>query len=137
MEYSIFMKEINWINNLKSYKILLFIWEFSPHSLQFQVMDKGIMTFLQFLNYKFIAIIIFKELASVKFYNARSLTDSPDTYFPDGFRFIGAQWKFENRFPFFHKIFYSEDNSTNSNSYNIKYFTKFFPLQHDTQCSFE
>jgi len=41
-------------------------------------MDKGILTFLQFLDYKLITIRIFEELASVEFYNERSLTDPPN-----------------------------------------------------------
>jgi len=131
------MKEANWINDLKGHKILLFIWVFSAYSLQFQVMGKGIITFLQLLDYKLIAISIFEELASVKFYNVRSLTYPPNTYFSDGFSFVGAQWEFESRFPFFHKVFYSEDDSTNSNSYDIIFFTKLFPLQHDAQSALE
>ena len=78
MEYSIFMKEANWINDLKGHKILLFIRVFSPYSLQFQVIGKGILTLLQFLDYKFITINIFEELDSVEFYDVRSLTDSPN-----------------------------------------------------------
>ena len=116
MEYSILMKEVNWINDLKGHTILLFIWVFSPHSLQFEVMDEGIITFLQFLDYKLIAISIFEELASVEFYDVKSLTNPPNTYFSDRFRFVDTQWEFESRFPFFLEIFYSEDDSTNSNS---------------------
>jgi len=40
-------------------------------------------------------------------------------------------------FPLFHEIFNSEDDSTNSNSYDIIHFTKFFPLQHDAQSALE
>jgi len=59
-------------------------------------MDEGIITFLQFLNYKLIAISIFEELASIELYNVRTLTDSPNTYFSDGFCLVGAQWEFES-----------------------------------------
>ena len=116
MEYSILMKESNWINDLKGYTILLFIWVFSPHSLQFQVMDEGIITSLQLIDYKLIAISIFEELTSEELYNVRTLTDPPNAYFSDDFSFIGAQWEFESKFSFLHEVFYSEDNSTNSNS---------------------
>jgi len=110
------MKEANWINNLKGQKILLFIWVFSIRSLQFQVMDKRILTSLQFIDYKLIAIIIFEKLVLVEFYNGMSLADPHNAYLSDGFCFVGAQRKFESRFPFFLEVFYSEDNSTNSNS---------------------
>ena len=133
MEYSIIMKETNWIHDLKYHKILLLIWVFSTHSLQFQMLNKGVLTSLQLLDYKLIAISIFEELRSVKSYNVRGLTNPPNTYFSDGFCFVGAQWEFESRFPFFYEVFYSEDDSTNSNSYDIIYFTKLFPLQHDAQ----
>ena len=116
MEYSILMKEANRINDLKGHKILLFILVFSAHSLQFQVMDKGILTFLQFLDYKLIAVRIFEEPASVEFYNTRSLADPPNTYFFDDLCFVCAEWEFESRFPFFQEVFYSEDHPTNSNS---------------------
>jgi len=110
------MKETNWINDLKGHKILLIIWVFSSYSLQFQVMDKGILTPLQLLDYKLIAISIFEEFAPVEFHNVRSLADPPNAYFSDGFCFVSAQWEFESRFPFFLEVFYSEDDSTNSNS---------------------
>ena len=116
MEYSIIMKELNWINDLKGHTILLFIWVFSPHSLQFQVMDEGIITFLQFLNYKLIAISIFEELAPVEFCNVRGLADPPNAYFSYDFCFVDAKWEFESRFPIFHEILYLEDDSINSNS---------------------
>jgi len=74
-------------------------------------MDKGILTFLQFLDYKLISISIFEELASIVFYNVRSLTDPSYAYFSDNFCFVGAQCEFESRFSFFQEIFYSEDNS--------------------------
>jgi len=95
------------------------------------MMDKRILTFLLLLDYKLITVSIFEELAPVEFNNVRSLTNSPNAYFSDDFCFVGAQWEFESRFPFFHEIFYSEDYSTNSNSYDIIYFTKLFPLKHD------
>ena len=97
------------------------------------MMDKRILTFLLLLDYKLITISIFEELVLVEFYNVRSLTDSSNAYFSDDFCFVGAQWEFESRFPFFYEVFYSEDDSTNSNSNNIIYFTKLFPLQHDAQ----
>ena len=128
MEYSILVKEANWINDLKGHKILLFIWVFSSYSLQIQVMGKRIPTPLQLLDYKLLAIRIFEEFASIEFKNVRGFTDPPNTYFSDGFCFVGTQWEFENRFPFFHKVFDSEEYSTNANSYDIIYFTKLFPL---------
>ena len=137
MEYSILMQEANWINNLKGQQILLFIWVFFIHSLQLQVMDKRALTPLQLLDYKLIAINIFEELAPIELYNVRSLTDPPNAYFSDGICFVGAQWEFENRFPFFYEVFYSKNDSTNSNSYDIIYFTKLFPLQHDAQSALE
>jgi len=79
-------------------------------------MGKRILTFLQFIDYKLVTTSIFEELAPVEFYNMRSLTDPPNPYFSDGFCFVGAQRKFESRFPFFQEIFYSEDDSANSNS---------------------
>ena len=79
-------------------------------------MDEGIITSLQFLDYKLIAISIFEEFASVELYNVRALTNPPNTYFSYGFCLVSAQWEFESNFPFFHEIFYSEDYSTNSNS---------------------
>ena len=100
-------------------------------------MDEGIIASLQFIDYKLITISIFEELVPVEFNNARSLTDPSNAYFSDGFCFVCAQWEFENRFPFFDKIFYSEDDSTNSNPYDIIFFTKLFPLQHDTQSALE
>jgi len=133
VEYSILMKETNWINDLKGHKIFLFIWVFFIHSLQFQVMGKWILTSLEFIDYKLIAISIFEEFEPVEFYNVRSLTNPSNAYFSNGFCFVGAQWEFESRFPFFYEVFYSEDDSTNSNSNNIIYFTKLFPLQHDAQ----
>ena len=110
------MKETNWINHLKSQKILLFIWVFTPDSLQFEVMDKCIFTSLQFIDDKLIAVSIFEELAPIELYNIRILAYPPNAYFSDGFCFVGAQLEFESRFPFFHEIFSSEDDSTNSYS---------------------
>jgi len=137
VKYSILVKEANWINDLKGHKILLFIWIFSIDSLQFQVLDKWILTSLQFIDYKLIAFSIFEEPAPIEFYNVRSLTDPSDACFSDGFCFVSAQWEFESRFPFFPEVFYSEDDSINSNSYDIIYFTKLFPLQHDAQSALE
>jgi len=131
------MKEDNRINDLKGQKIFLFIRVFSIHSLQFQVVDKWILTPLQLLDYKLITISIFEELVLVEFYNVRSLTDSSNAYFSDGFCFVGAQWEFESRFPIFYEVFNSEDDSTNPNSYDIIHFTKLFPLQHDVQSALE
>jgi len=54
-------------------------------------MDKGIFTVLQFIDYKFISISIFKELTSIKSYKVRTLTYPPNTYFSDDFCFVGAQ----------------------------------------------
>jgi len=79
-------------------------------------MAKRILTPLQLFDYKLITISIFEELAPIEFYNVRSLADPPYAYFSDGFCFIGAQWEFESRFPFFHEVFYSEDYPINSNS---------------------
>ena len=110
------MKEANWINHLKRPKILLFVWVLSIDSLQFQMMNKRIFASLQFIYYKFIAVSIFEKLAPIEFYNIRSLAYPPNAYFFDGFCFAGAQWEFESRFPFFYKVFYTEDDSTNSNS---------------------
>ena len=67
MEYSILMKQANWINDLMGHKILFFIWVFSTYSPQFQVIDKGILTFLQFIDYKLVAISFFEELAPIEF----------------------------------------------------------------------
>ena len=91
-------------------------------------MAKRMVTFLKFLDYKLIAISIFEELAPVEFHNAWSLADPPNAYFSYGFCFVSAQWEFESRLPFFLEVFYSEDDSTNSNSCDIIYFTKLFPL---------
>ena len=91
MEYSIFVKEANCTNHLKGQKILLFIRIFPIHSLQFQVKDKRMLTSLQFLDYKLIAVSIFEELTTVEFYNVRSLTDPPNAYFSNGYCFISAQ----------------------------------------------
>jgi len=101
VEYSIIMKETNWIHDLKCHKILLLIWVFSKHSLQFQVLDKGGLTSLQLLDYKLIAIRIFEEFELVELNNVRSFANSPNSYFSDGFCFVAAQWEFERRFPFF------------------------------------
>jgi len=38
VEYSIFMKETDWIKDLKGQNMLLFFWELSSNSLQLQVM---------------------------------------------------------------------------------------------------
>jgi len=54
-------------------------------------MNKRMLTSLQFLDYKLISVSIFEELATVEFYNVRSLTDPPNAYFSDGFCFVGAQ----------------------------------------------
>ena len=54
-------------------------------------MAKRILAPLQLLDYKLIAINIFKELAPVEFYDVRSLTDPSNAYFSDGFCFVGAQ----------------------------------------------
>jgi len=54
------------------------------------VLDKGVLTSLQFIDYKLIAISIFEELAPVEFYNVRSLADSSNAYFSDGFCFVDA-----------------------------------------------
>jgi len=116
VKYSILVKEANWINDLKDQTILLFIWVFSINSLQFHVLDKGILASLQFINYKLIAVSIFEELVTVELYNVRILTNPHNTYFSDDFCFVGAQWEFEGRFSFFHKVFYSKYDSTNSNS---------------------
>jgi len=110
------MKEANRVKDLKDQMIFLFIWVFSIRSLQFQVKAKWIFTSLQLLNDKLIAIRIFEELAPVKFYDVRSLTHPPNAYFSYDFCIVGAQWEFEGRFSFFHEVFYSKDNSTNSNS---------------------
>jgi len=133
MEYSIFVKEANRINDLKGQKILLFIRIFAIHSLQFQVMGERILTPLHLLHYKLISISIFEELALIQFNNGRSLTDSPNAYFSDGFCFVGAQRELESIFPFFQEVFCSKNNSTNSNSNHIIHFTKLFPFQHDVQ----
>jgi len=79
-------------------------------------MNKRIFASLQLIDYKLIAISIFEKLAPVEFYDERSLTDPHNAYFFDGFCFVSAQGKFESRFPFFLKVFYSEDDSANSNS---------------------
>ena len=55
------------------------------------MMTKRILTSLQFIDYKLIAIIIFEELAPIEFCNVRSLTDPSNAYFSDGFCFVGAQ----------------------------------------------
>ena len=55
------------------------------------MIDKGILTSLQFIDYKLIVVSIFEELAPVEFYNVRSLTDPPYAYFSDRFCFVGAQ----------------------------------------------
>jgi len=55
------------------------------------VVDKGVLTPLQFIDYKLFAFSIFEELAPVELYNVRSLTDPPNAYFSDGFCFVGAQ----------------------------------------------
>ena len=81
MEYSILMKKANWINDLKGHKILLLIWVFTIDSLQFQVVDKWILTPLQLVDYKLIAISIFEEFTLVEFYKVRSLADSSNAYF--------------------------------------------------------
>jgi len=91
-------------------------------------MDKWKLTSLQLINYKLIAISILEELAPVELYNVRCLTDPHNAYFSDGFCFVGAQRKFESSFPFFLEVFYSEEDSTNSNSKDIKNFSKLFPL---------
>jgi len=54
-------------------------------------MDKGILTSLQFIDYKLIAIRIFEEFALVEFDNMRRLTDLSNAYFSDGFCLVGAQ----------------------------------------------
>ena len=48
-------------------------------------MDKRILKSLQFVDYKLIAVSIFEELAPVKFYKVRSLTDPPNADFSNGF----------------------------------------------------
>ena len=77
------MKESNWINDLKGHTILLFIWVFSPHSLQFQVMNQGIITSLKFLDYKLIAVSVFEELTSKVLYNVRTLANPSNPYFSE------------------------------------------------------
>jgi len=54
-------------------------------------MDKWILTPLQLLDYKLVAISIFEELALVEFYNVRSLADPSNAYFSDGFCFVSTQ----------------------------------------------
>ena len=75
------MKETNWNNDLKAHKILLLIWVFTIDSLQFQVVDKWILTPLQLLDYKLIAVSIFEEFTLVESYKVRSLADSSNAYF--------------------------------------------------------
>ena len=55
------------------------------------MLNKGVLASLQLLDYKLVAISIFEELAAIKFYNVRSLTNPPNTYFSDGFCFVGTQ----------------------------------------------
>jgi len=54
-------------------------------------MAKWILTSLQFIDYKLIAVSIFEELAPVEFYNVRRLTYPSNAYFSYGFCFVGAQ----------------------------------------------
>jgi len=54
-------------------------------------MDKRILTSLQFIDYKLIAVSIFEELAPVELYYVRRLTDPPNAYFSNCFCFVGAQ----------------------------------------------
>jgi len=98
---------------------------------------KRILASLELEYYKEIVVCIFKELALVELHDARALTDPHDFNFPDGLCFVGAQGQFENRFPFFLEVFYSEDNSANSNSYDIILSTKLFPIQHNVQSALE
>jgi hypothetical protein len=55
------------------------------------MLNEGVLASLQLLDYKLVTISIFEELAAIKFYNVRSLTNPPNTYFSDGFCFVGTQ----------------------------------------------
>ena len=79
-------------------------------------MDKRILASLQFIDYKLVAFSIFEKLAPIKFDNVLSLAGSHNSYLSDGFCFVGAQGKFESRFPVFLEVFYSEDYTANSDS---------------------
>jgi len=93
-------------------------------------MDKRVLTPIQLLDYKLIAIKVLEEPTLVEFYYVRRLTGPSNAYFSDGFCFVNTQGEFENRFPFFHEVF-------SPNSCDIMHFTKLFPLQHDAQSALE
>jgi len=54
-------------------------------------MDKGVLTSLQFIDYKLITVSIFKELEPIEINDVRSLADPHNSYFFDRFCFVGAQ----------------------------------------------
>ena len=64
-------------------------------------MDKWILTSLQLLDFKLIAVIIFEELAPVEFYNVRSLTDPPYAYLSDDFCLLVCSESLRADFLFF------------------------------------
>jgi hypothetical protein len=116
MNYFIWLEVINRIEDLEHQRLFLLFGVFSWDSLLFQIMDKWILTQLNFVDYKLISISVLEEPRIIEFRYVRSWANPHNSNLSYCIWFIVTQRQLQSRFSIFFDVLNPEHYWARSDS---------------------